>query len=31
MVKHFGAVVGYAADLSGSGIHRAPAGGRISE
>jgi hypothetical protein len=35
MVEHFGAVVGYAADLSGSGIHRAqseaPRGGRISE
>ena len=31
MVEHFGAVVGYAADLSGSGIHRAPGGGRISE
>ena len=29
--EHFGAVVGYAADLSGSGIHRAPGGGRISE
>jgi phosphoribosylformylglycinamidine synthase II len=31
LVEHFGAVVGYAADLSGSGVHRAPAGGRISE
>ena len=31
MVEHFGAVVGYAADLSGAGLHAEPRGGRISE
>jgi phosphoribosylformylglycinamidine synthase len=31
MVEHFGPVVGYAADLSGGGVHAAPRGGRIAE
>ena len=35
MAEHFGPVVGYAADLSGAGVHAhgtdAPRGGRISE
>jgi len=31
MAEHFGPVVGYAADLSGAGVHSEPRGGRISE